>query len=134
MHGSILMFGKVCKDKHADSPKAEERDEHHHFPCYTSLQHYWKPVAKKSLEAYGVKLHAACHEGYTSMYVYVSHTSKKKKAHDIDLAPYYSPAHPKGEALRKLLEVGARSCGRFTNRKRSADGTHVQGRFRSGEL
>ena len=47
---SILLFGMVAKERHAASAKEQERDEHHHCPCYTSKAHYWKPVAARSLE------------------------------------------------------------------------------------
>ena len=77
---SILLFGAVAKEHHAQSEKAVLRDEHHHTPTCTSKQHYWNPVAKRSLEAYGVKLHAACHDGYTAMYFYIRHTSAKMDA------------------------------------------------------
>ena len=76
--GSIVLFGIVVKERHAASPDATERDEHHHCPAYTSLQHYWRPVAKRSLEAYGVKLHAACHASYTTMFTYVRCPTPKK--------------------------------------------------------
>ena len=67
---SILLFGLVAKERHAASEKEQEREEHHHVPVYTSQAHYWKPVARRSLEL-GVKLHVARHDGYTAMYVYV---------------------------------------------------------------
>lgn len=130
--GSILLFGAVAKERHANSSTETERDEHHHCPVYTSLQHYWKPVAKRSLEAYRVKLHAACHEGYTSMYVYVAHPSPKKPVHELDASLWHSAAHPKGETLRKLLQVGAKSV-RGIHRAASA-ASATGGRFRAAQL
>ena len=62
--GSIVLFGMVAKEMgHAGSSDEALHHEHNHAPVYTSMQHYWRPVAKRSLEHYGVKLHAACHEG-----------------------------------------------------------------------
>ena len=82
--GSILMFGVVAKERHMASTKQEERDEHHHTACYCSEKHYWQPVAKRSLEL-GVKLHAACHDGYTIMYCYLRNHTAKKPVSELDL-------------------------------------------------
>ena len=110
--GSILMFGKVVREKHAVSTKQQERDEHHHCVVYTSTQHYWNRVAARSLEL-GVKLHAATHDGYTIMYVYVSCPSPKKPVAEIDRDGWYSEDHPRGSLLQRLLEVGTQATRRF---------------------
>ena len=63
--GSILLFGLVAQERHAGSAREQERALHYHFIAYTSMQHYWRVVAETSLKKYNVKLHAACHDGYT---------------------------------------------------------------------
>ena len=107
--GSILLFGAVVKELHAESAKAELRDEHHHAPVYCTKQHYWSRVAQVSLERYNIKMHAACHDGYTSMYQYVRSPTAKKPLPELDAEIFLSPDHPRGDALRRLLEAGARS-------------------------
>ena len=107
--GSILLFGLVAKERHAEAADDELREEHHHAPCYCSRAHRWRQVAKRSLEHHGVKLHAACHEGYTSMYRYVRQPSSKKPLWEIDAEPFLSDEHPRGELLERLLVVGERS-------------------------
>ena len=128
--GSILLFGCVAKERHAASSKEAERAEHHHCPCYTSEQHYWKPVAKRSLER-GVKLHAACHNGYTMMYVYVKCSSPKKPAAELDPDIWMSPHHPRGKVLQDLLEIGVQATRRFHSGKKTSGETS---RFRAGDI
>ena len=103
--GSILMFGLVVKEKHASSSKDELRDEHHHAATYCSKQHLWRVVADLSLQKYSVKMHAACHDGYASMYFYLRRPSPKKPMAELDAEPYLSADHPRGDVLRRLLEV-----------------------------
>ena len=103
--GSILLFGMVAKEMHASSAKDELRDEHHHAPTYSSKQHRWRLVADHSLETYGVKMHAACHDGYASMYAYVKRPSAKKPLAELDAEVWMSKDHPRGDVLRRLLEV-----------------------------
>ena len=123
--GSILLFGMVAKEKHAAAAGAD-RDEHHHCPCYTSLRHYWAPVARRSLEL-GVKLHAARHEGYTTMYVYVTCPSPRKPLAELDAAVWFSPDHPRGEVLQRLLAVGNRSVlGLARKQTRQGNGAVVE--------
>jgi hypothetical protein len=129
--GSILLFGLVAKERHQASAKQAERDEHHHCPCYTSLQHYWRPVARRSL-ALGVKLHAACHDGYTVMYGYVKTHTNKKALSELDQQVWFSEDHPKGDLLQKLLEAGANAT-RWVH-KRKAPGETQQSRRRVTDL
>ena len=117
---SILMFGLVAQERHHNSPRPQERDLHNHFAAYCSLQHYWRVVAETSLNKYHVKLHAACHEGYTTMYVYLRNVSPKKPLSEIDPDPYYSPDHPRGDVLQRLLAVGAHADRGQRGRKRRA--------------
>ena len=56
----------------------------------SSRQHYWRPVAARSLRAYGVKLRAACRAGYTTMFMYLRCPSPKKPLTEIDPAPFFS--------------------------------------------
>ena len=107
--GSILLFGGVAKEFHAESVHAELRDEHHHAPTYSSNQHMWKLVAERSLSQYHIKMHAACHDGYSSMYEYVRRPSAKKPLSELDAEFFMSKDHPRGDALRRLLEAGAQS-------------------------
>ena len=121
--GSILLFGGVAKEWHAESTQVELRDEHHHAPTYSSKQHYWKRVAEVSLEKYNIKMHAACHEGYASMYEYVRKPSAKKPLSEMDAEFFLSADHPRGGALRRLLEAGARSSRAYGGRRaRAASG------------
>ena len=105
--GSILLFGMVVKELHAESTRDELRHEHHHAPTYCTKQHRWNRIAQVSLEKYHIKLHAACHDGYTSMYQYARKPSTKKPLSELDAEPFLSPDHPRGDALRRLLEVGS---------------------------
>ena len=100
---SIMLFGLVARELHKKSFRMEERNPHNHFIAYTAQQHYWKPVARCSLQKYGVKLHAACHDGYTSMYVYLRCPTPRKPLAELDPSPYFSPDYPKGEHLQRLL-------------------------------
>ena len=132
--GSILLFGVVAKERHAASTKQAERDEHHHCPCYTAEKHYWRPVAQRSLQL-GVKLHAATHDGYTPMFIYVRNPSPKKPTTELDLNLWYSEDHPKGETLRKLLEAGVQATHWLQKRggsRSSSDG--VASRLRPADL
>lgn len=108
--GSILLFGGVAKEYHAESSQSSLRDEHHHGITYSSKQHLWKRVAKVSVEKYNVKMHAACHDGYASMYDYLRKPSSKKPLSELDAEFFLSPEHPRGDVLRRLLEAGARSA------------------------
>jgi len=115
--GSILLFGAVAKEHHAEAVQGELRREHHHAPTYCTKQHLWKRVAELSLSKYHVQIHAACHDGYTSMYNYIRKPSAKKPLSELDAEPYLSPGHPRGEALRRLLEAGAASARAYSARK-----------------
>lgn len=131
--GSILLFGVVAKERHRASGREQEREEHHHCPCYTAAAHYWRPVAKRSLEL-GVKLHAACHDGYTIMYAYVKNPTRKKPLAELDQQLWFSEDHPKGEVLQKLLEVGAQATRWLHKRKLSESSLAAEGRFRVADL
>ena len=115
--GSIVMFGAVAKERHAESREEPLRAIHHHVPTYCSRQHYWRPVAARSLAQYSVKLHAACHDGYTSMYAYICEPSPRKPLSELDAEVFLSSAHPRGAILQRLLESGARS-GRALSARR----------------
>ena len=131
--GSILLFGCVAKERHAASTQAGEREEHHHSPCYTSEQHRWLPVAKRSLDL-GVKLHAACHDGYSIMYVYVKCPSPKKQLAELDQDLWHSEDHPRGQTLQDLLNVGLQAVRRFHKRGGNCVGSGEGRRFKAGEM
>ena len=114
--GSILLFGTVVKELHSDSAREELRQEHHHAATYCSKQHLWKRVAQVSLEKHHVKMHAACHDGHTSMYQYVRKPSAKKPLSELDAEPFLTVDHPRGDELRRLLEAGAQSLHAFVGR------------------
>ena len=120
--GSILLFGGVAKELHAESTKCELRHEHHHAPTYSSKQHLWSRVAQVSAEKYNVKMHAACHDGYTSMYEYVRKPSAKKPLSELDAEFFLSAAHPRGNALRRLLEAGAASSRALAGKRARGPG------------
>ncbi len=93
---SILLFGAVAKEHHAASADDALRDEHHHAPTFCSKRHLWHRVAKVSYDKYKVKLHAAAHEGYSTMYSYIVMPTTKKPLSELDAEVYLSPAHPRG--------------------------------------
>ena len=140
-HGSILLFGLVVSERHAQSAKEILRDLHHHGATYSSKQHFWRLIAQRSLEHYRIKLHAACHDCYATMFVYLRHSSPKKPAAEIDPSPYLSPDHPRGDELKRLLEASSSSCrarAGHVSRKRSdapdAPGAEEHQRFRAKDL
>ena len=106
--GSILQFGIVCKEKHKTAVRGEDRDEHHHAATFSSTVFYWKKVRDISANKYGIHLNAVAHDAYVTMFQYLRQASGKKPWCELDLAPYFSPEHPEGEALRELLEAGAK--------------------------
>ena len=106
--GSILLFGLVAKERHAESAKEEERAEHHHCATFCSKRHYWRKVAQHSHSVYRVKLNAVAHDGYGTMYSYLKVPSVKKPASELDAEAWMSKYHPRGDALRRLLESGAK--------------------------
>ena len=120
--GSIALFGMVVKEWHAESADTCLRDEHHHCAVFTSKRHFWKKIARRSYETYRVKLHAAAHEGYATMYRYLTQASPKKPMSEIDAQRWFSEMHPQGDKLRRLLEAGATHERAFQGRKRRADG------------
>ena len=126
--GSILLFGAVAKEWHAESVKAELREEHHHATAYCTKQHYWNRIAQTSLERYNIKMHAACHDGYTSMYQYIRSPTAKKPLSELDAEIFLSLDHPRGDTLRRLLEAGARSTHNRQGAPRSASGAEGVGR------
>jgi hypothetical protein len=119
-HGSICLFGLVAKESHAASTQDGMRYEHHHAPTYCSKRHMWKSVADISYKKYRVKLHAACHSGYASMYNYVKNPSSKKPLSELDAEVWLSADHPRGKVLQRLLEVGEQHTRGFGGRKRKA--------------
>ena len=115
--GSILLFGTVVKEWHSESAQEELRREHHHAATYCSKQHLWKKVAALSLEKYHIKMHVACHDGYTSLYPRLRKPSSKKPLSELDAEPLLTVDHPRGAELRRLLEVGAQSLRAIAGRK-----------------
>lgn len=63
----------------------------------------------------GVQLNAVAHDGYTSMFAYLRSPTAKKPLPELDPEPYFSEYHPQGEALRKLLRMGAHLLKARTN-------------------
>ena len=119
--GSIALFGMVVKEWHAESADTCLRDEHHHCAVFASKRHFWRKIARRSYETYRVKLHAAAHEGYATMYRYLTQASPKKPMSEIDAQRWFSEMHPQGDKLRCLLEAGATHERAFQGRKRRSD-------------
>ena len=94
--GSILLFGAVAKEHHASSTDEACRAEHHHAPTYCSKRHMWKAVAEHAHRAHKVKLHAACHTGYSSMYSYICCPSPKKPHSELDAEDLPLSGPPQG--------------------------------------
>ena len=107
-NGSPLLFGVVCKELHRDAARAEDRSQHHHAATFSAAAVYWRKIAKISHEQYHIKLNAAAHDAYVTMYTYLRSSSAKKPLAELDPAPYFSPLHPQGDELKELLECGAR--------------------------
>ena len=136
--GSILLFGAVAKEFHKPTDDGT-CDEHHHAPTYCSTRHYWKKIAKQSYDVYKVKLNAVSHDGYYSMYSYITQPSSKKPLSELDPEVFLSEHHPRGLALKKLLEVGASTMRATTCRKsrKPSDGRAAEPdakRFRAGQV
>ena len=100
--GSPLEFGLVCKELHKDAAREADRSEHYHVATFSSAQIYWKKIAKISHEKYNIKLNAAAHDAYVTMYSYLRVPSAKKPVHELDANPYFSAAHPEGDRLKVL--------------------------------
>ncbi|CAJ1406203.1 unnamed protein product [Effrenium voratum] len=135
--GSIVQFGAVAKERHAASQDGL-RDEHHHCPVYCSKRHYWKRVADISYQKYKVKLHAATH-GYYTMYSYITAPTTKKPLAALDAEVFLSVDHPRGDALRQLLEAGAIAARALNGRQHKQQAEEApqrapQKRFRSGDI
>ena len=126
--GSIALFGMVVKEWHAESADECLRDEHHHCAVFTSKRHFWRKIAQRSHQAYNVKLHAAPHEGYASMYRYLTQQSAKKPMSEIDAQRWFSEMHPQGDTLRRLLEMGDATAGVRAKRRR-VDGAVPKTRY-----
>ena len=133
---SILLFGIVARERHHNSQREQEREVHTHFIAYCSMRHYWRVVAEISLRKYHVKLHCAAHEGYTTMYAYIRCPTPKKPLSELDPSPYWSPQHPQGELLQRLLQAGAHADRANRGRKQSSRGgdQQAESRFRAGDL
>ena len=135
---SVLLFGAVAKEHHAASADDALRDEHHHAPTFCSKRHFWHRVAKVSHDKYKVKLHAAAHEGYSTMYSYIVMPTAKKPLPELDAEVYLSPAHPRGLTLRRLLEAGSVRQRAVAGRRVKAKATEEQGppakRIRDGDM
>ena len=140
-HGSIVMFGGVAKEPHAEKSDDGIRFEHHHGILYCSKRHAWKKVADLSYRKWKVKMHAAAHSGYATMHEYITSNSSKKPRSELDAEVWLSVDHPRGDVLRRLLEAGAvhsRAVG-VRNSKRGgnaiADGDDSGSkRFRAGDM
>ena len=107
-NGSPLEFGLVCKERHKDAPREEDRSEHNHAATFACAQLYWRKIRDISDKKYHIKLNCVAHDAYVTMFKYLRCASAKKPVHELDVTPYFSPAHPQGDALKELLEVGAR--------------------------
>ena len=133
---SIAQFGAVAMERHATGSDGE-RNVHTHMTVYTSKKHYWNKVAKLSYDKYKVKLNAVAHDGYYAMFKYIKESSTKKPLAELDQEVWLSPLHPRGEALSKLLDVGATFAHARSFRKRSGTDAGIGGaakRFRSADI
>ena len=83
-----------------------------------------------------MKLHCAAHEGYTTMYAYIRCPTPKKPLSEIDNDAFWSPEHPKGELLQRILRAGARSdrANRGQKRRAPAGEQQAESRFRTSDL
>ena len=135
-HKSILLFGAVASEL-CKPDENDERHIHHHCPSFCSKRHYWKALAKLSYDKYKVRLHAATHSGYARMYSYITESSAKKPLSGLDAEVWLSVDHPRGDALRRLLEVGETQRRAFVGRRclrPGADEDAVVKRYRRGDV
>ena len=143
-HSCAVLFGIVAKEM--GHPGAREDcmlHEHNHVALYCSIQHYWNPVVRRAAEL-NVKLHAAKHDGYSSMYNYLRKASSSKPWSEVDQEPFLSIHHPRGDALSRLLLAGERSAtcrkgkgggkGDAPNGVTAAAADVSRKRFRSGDI
>ena len=119
---SVLAFGLVCEERHAASSAEAQRALHRHCASVATEQIYWNRIAKLSLEKYKWPLNAVAHESYHTMFAYLRDATPKKPLHGIDADPYFSPLHPKGEAVAEFLRRAAGSHNRLQHRARQPDG------------
>jgi len=61
-------------------------------------------VARRSLEL-GVKLHAACHDGYTVMFSYVRRATAKKPLSELDHQVWFLEDHPQALCWRSCSKL-----------------------------
>ena len=118
VHGSILVFGVVAQERHANAAQEADRALHYHAAVFTDTQHRWKFVRKLSAEKYKIQMHAVAHDSYTTMYKYLRVPSASKPLHELDQGALHSVGHPRGDALKELLENGERYC-QVRSRRRS---------------
>ena len=122
--GSIVAFGLVAEEQHAQAATQAQRDLHKHAAMFTTTQHYWSKVARISREQFQVSLNAVAHDTYTDMYTYLRQPSIKKPLPELDATPYFSPLHPVGDELSELLRASSRSGkanrGKCANRDKTA--------------
>ena len=116
---SILCFGMVARERCQANPIDGLRHPHHHGPLFCTIQHYWNKISKHSLEKYKVPLNAVCHDTYSEMFSYLKTPTAKKPLSELDNQIYYSPLHPQGDALQKILVAGEKSQKARSARKGS---------------
>ena len=105
--GSIVLFGLIVQERHAAGPDAD-RALHRHAAIVCNSQHYWNKVASLSRK-HGVVLNAVAHDNYVTMYRYLRESSQHKPIEEIDANPFFSPFHPRGDALASFLQSCAHS-------------------------
>ena len=113
---SILAFGLVAQEPYPSLVPGFS-PTHKHAICFATEKHYWSKVAKLSREKYGIYLNAVAHTSYVQMYEYVRKPSRKKQLCDLDAMPFYSPMHPRGDALRSLLLSSGNAAKAATTRE-----------------
>lgn len=121
--GSILDFGLVCKERHHDAEREEDRSEHHHTATRASEPFRWKRIREISAERYNIQLNAVAHETYSTMFCYLRCPTTKKPVHELDASPYFSPGHPQGDKLRELLRLGGKYKRVRAARSQAASGS-----------
>lgn len=119
---SILCFGMVAREMCKASQIDGLRHPHHHGPVFCTSQHYWNKISKLSLDKYKVPLNCVCHDTYSQMYSYLRVPTPKKPLHELDNQIYYSPLHPQGEALQKLLKTGGTAAAAIQAKRTSSGG------------
>ena len=79
----------MCKERHQDAARWEDRSEHHHAATFASTTFRWKKIAQYSVDKYQIHFNAVAHDAYVTMFNYLRAHSAKKPLHELDATPFF---------------------------------------------